>query len=177
MIQFEKEVLGYLNIPSVPLKKFDGKSFKDGVAVVELISGSEAYAVATFDEENDKEPRIKKTFGLEPFIGIKKVFVVPSYMDTSDIKNADLDNESKKAAERLAAEAAELENEGVEEPKTELPENEYFYSHIHSDEEAAAFIHARNKQQKIKGRVPKSHDALVARLGVLWAEDQKRSKK
>ena len=57
MIQFEKEVLGYLNIPSVPLKKFDGKSFKDGVAVVELRSGSEAYAVATFDEENDKEPR------------------------------------------------------------------------------------------------------------------------
>ena len=177
MIQFEKEVLGYLNIPSIPLKKFDGKSFKDGVAVVELRSGYEAYAVATFDEENDKEPRIKKIFGLEPFIGIKEIFVVPSYMDTSDIQHADLDNESKKAAERLAAEANELENEGVEEPKTELPENEYFFDHIHSDEEAAAFIQARNKQQKIKSRVPKSHDALVARLGVLWAEDQKRNKK
>ena len=57
MIQFEKEVLEYLNIPSIPKKEFDGKAaFSKGVAVVETIGKQEAFAIACFNPENgDKE--------------------------------------------------------------------------------------------------------------------------
>ena len=174
-IEFEEEVLDFLNIPSIPLKEWNGKdSFKDGVAVVSLIDERESYAVATFNAETDDKPRIRKVFSQEPFFSVKEIFVVPSYMDVDNIDDMDLDKESKEAAHRLAEEAEELENKGVK--KVELPDNDYFYPNITSDEEAAAFILSRNKQQKIKGRVPKSHDALVARLGVLWREDQKKNK-
>ena len=37
MIEFEKEVIKYLNIPSIPKKEWDGKSsFSKGVALLEL---------------------------------------------------------------------------------------------------------------------------------------------
>ena len=64
VIEFEKEICQYLNIPSIPIKKWeDGKKgFKDGVAVTTLTSGVMAYAVATFDETIDDKPHIKKTF-------------------------------------------------------------------------------------------------------------------
>ena len=174
MIEFEKEVLAFLNLPSLPLKKFDGKSsFKDGVAILQLASGNEAYAVATFDNEKDEEPRVRKTFSQEQFNAVKEIFVVPSYMDT-ETESFDLDKESKEAAERLADEAKELENDGVDETHTQLPENEYLYDFIHNDEEAVAYITAYNKKNKIKGKIQKKHDAIVARLMVIWSEENKK---
>ena len=56
MIEFEKEVVSYLNIPNIPKKEWNGKdSFQDGVAVLNLSSGQQAYAVCTFDKETDKK--------------------------------------------------------------------------------------------------------------------------
>ena len=101
MISFEKEVIAYYNLPSLPIKEWDSKSsFKDGVAIVNLIDDTQAYAACTFDKDTDKAPRITKTFSCTPFKSIEKVFVVPAYMD-NDVSDADLDKESKKRAEEL----------------------------------------------------------------------------
>lgn len=174
MILFEKEICGALRLPSIPKKKWDKKSsFTKCVAVVKTISGLDVYAVASFDAEKDSEPRIVKVFSQEPFNEIGDIFIVPQYMDVEDIKDADLDDESKKRAEELAKEAKEIEDEGVEEEVKE-PENEYWFDHIHSDDEAASYIAAYNKTNKIKGRVPKTHEGLVMRLSVIYAETNKK---
>ena len=165
-IRFEKEVCQYLSLPSIPLKEWNGKSsFKYGVAVTKLLLGDLAYAVCTFNADTDKEPRIKKVFAEESFSGIDKIFVVPSYMDTKDIENADLDEQSKEAAERLAQETEEL---------AETPENEYFFDHIHNDEEAIAFITAYNRDNNIRGAVPSKHETLLMRLGVIFNDMKKK---
>lgn len=178
IIKHEQEVLDYLHIPSIPLKKWNGTaSFKDGVAVVDLLSGSQAYAIATFDSENDANPRIKKTFSQEPFSNVGDIFVVPSYMNTiEDVEKFDMDDDSKKAAETILKEAEELENEGVKEETLQAPENEYCFDFIHNDAEAQAFIKSYNSKHRIKGKLPKTHDALVTRLAVIWAEEQKEKK-
>ena len=174
MIQFKREIIDYLRLPNIPLKEWDGKSsFKNCVAVVSLSTGYEAYAVASFDAEKDEKPRIVKVFSQEPFSTSTKVFIVPQYMDVEDIKNADLDDESKERAEELAKEAKEIEDEGVEEEVKE-PENEYYFDHIKDDEAAAAYIAAYNKANKIGGRVPKTHEGLVMRLSVIYAETNKK---
>ena len=175
-IRFEKEVCNYLNIPSIPLKEWNKQdSFKDGVAVTKLSLGDLAYAVCTFNADTDKEPRIKKVFAEERFNGIDKFFVVPSYMDTKDIENADLDEQSKEAAERLAQETEELtETSDENEEKVEMPENEYFFDHIHNDEEAIAFITAYNRDNNIRGAVPSKHETLVMRLGVIFNDMKKK---
>lgn len=176
-ILFEKEVCNYLNIPSIPLKEWNKKdSFKDGVAVTKLLLGDLAYAVCTFNADTDKEPRIKKVFAEERFSGIDKIFVVPSYMDTKDIENADLDEQSKEAAERLAKETEELTEtpENDEEEKVNMPKNEYFFDHIHNDEEAIAFITAYNRDNNIRGAVPSKHETIVMRLGVIFNDIKKK---
>lgn len=174
MIQFKREIIDYLRLPNIPLKEWDGKSsFKNCVAVVLLSTGYEAYVVASFDAEKDEKPRVVKVFSQEPFSAITKVFIVPQYMDVEDIKDADLDDESKKRAEELAKEAKEIEDEGVAEEVKE-PENEYYFSHIKDDDMARAYIAAYNKTNKIKGRVPKTHEGLVMRLSVIYAETNKK---
>ncbi len=174
-IQYENEVIEYLNIPSIPRKTWDKErrpSFKDGVAVVTLHGDRKAYAVVTFDAERDDRPHIKKVFGIEPFYGIEEIYVVPSYMD-EDVEHMDLDEQSKVAAQRVLEEAHELEMEGVEEPKIQLPNNEYFFDNVHSDEEAIAFIKSYNRANKIKGRVPTDHETIVMKLSVIYSDMQK----
>lgn len=174
MIQYEKEICESLRLPSIPKKEWNGQaSFKNCVAVVKMLDGSLSYAVSSFDAEKDKEPRIVRVFGQGQFNGIDKIYIVPEYMDVDDIKNTDLDDESKKRAEELAKEAREIENEGVEE-ETKLPENEYWFDHIHSDEEARAYIEAYNKANKLRARVPKTHEGLVMRLSVIYSETNKK---
>ena len=176
MISFEKEVCSYLNIPSLPKKEWDGKgSFKNAVATIKLGGSRLAYAVASYDEAKDDAPRVVKSFMTEPFYGIDKIFVVPSYMDT-DVDNMDLDEQSKKAAEDLKKEADELEKQGAEETM-EVPENEYCFDHIHNDEEAIAFIEAYNRENNIKGAIPKKHESIIARLTVIYAESLKKAPK
>lgn len=176
MISFEKEVCSYLNIPSLPKKEWDGKSsFKNAVATIKLGGSRLAYAVASYDEAKDDAPRVVKSFMTEPFYGIDKIFVVPSYMDT-DVDNMDLDEQSKKAAEDLKKEADELENQGAYET-TEVPKNEYCFDHINNDEEAIAFIEAYNRENNIKGAIPKKHESIIARLTVIYAESLKKAPK
>lgn len=173
-ILYEKEICDYLNLPSLPAKEWDGKSpFNKGVAVVNMAYDEKAYAVASYDPQVDKEPRITKVFANGVFFDIVKVLIVPDYMET-DVTDADLDDESKRKAEELAHEAEEIENEGTER-KIEVPENEYSFDHIHNDEEAIAYITAYNKRNGIKGNVPKKHDTIVMRLAVIYAEEQKAS--
>ena len=180
MIQFEKEVLGYLNIPSIPKKEFDGKTaFSKGVAVVETSGGQEAFAIASFNPDNgDKEPKIVKVFGIEPFRKINKIFVVPSYMNTEEeIKDMDLDEQSKKKVQQVLDEAKEIENEGVVGDKElEKPKNEYYFDHITNDEEAKAFIRSYNSRNHIKGKIPSTHDGIVMRLAVIFSDTRKASR-
>ena len=167
MIEFEKEVVEYLNIPNIPKKEWNQQdSFQDGVAVVCLSLGRQAYAVCTFNKDEDREPRIKKVFGIEPFTSIEKIFVVPAYMD-NDTSDADLDSESKKRAEQLAEEAKELENAGTVEESiekaNELPE--WIFDEIHNREEAMAWLKQYNIRNKIKkGKVPTNEETIKMRL-------------
>lgn len=170
MIRFKKDVCDYLRLPDIPKKKWDEKtSFEYGVAIAETKSGDQVYAVASFDSEVDEKPRIKKVFGYDIIDSIVEVFVVPAYMNDSDVEDMDLDEESKKRVKEMSKEAKEIEDRGVSD-KIEMPENEYFFDNIHDDSEARAFIESYNKQNKIKGVIPRKHDSLVMRLGVIWAE-------
>lgn len=177
MVEYEKEVVAYLNLPSLPKKEWNQQdSFKDGVAVVSLSLGRLAYAVCTFDKETDKEPRIKKVFGIEPFTSIEKVFVVPSYMD-NDTSDADLDAESKKRAEQLAEEAKELENQGTVDEAIEdankLPE--WIFDEIHNKDEAIAWLKQYNIRNKIKkGKVPTNEETIKMRLYNIYMSNKNR---
>ncbi len=183
MIQNEIDIIQYMNLPSIPRKVWDGRaSFKDGVAIVSLYGNEEAYAVATYDAEHDAQPRIKKTFALSPFSGIAKdeegrlrIYPVPSYMD-DDVAHFDLDEKSMAAAQSLIDEAHELETEGTN-AEVPLPDNEYFFAHIHNDDEARAFIKSYNKTNRVKGRVPIDHETIVMKLSVMWAEVNKKQNK
>lgn len=173
MIKYQKEIIEHLGIPNIPKRPFDGKSFDKGVAVVELLDGSLAYAVCKYNSDTDGEtPRITKTFGLEPFAQVKEYFVVPSYMTSMDeIDNMDLDEESKKHAKLILNEAKDLENEETLDEDTGV--GEYYFDHIHNDEEAKAYIASYNKTNKLKrARVPKTHDGLIMRLAAIYSEQK-----
>jgi hypothetical protein len=179
MILFEKEVLAYLNIPSIPKKEFDGSMpFAKGVAVVGLSGEREAYAVASFDPEGgDKAPRIIKTFGIEPFRNIKKVFVVPAYMTTEEeIKDMDLDEQSKKKAAEILKEASEIESEGAKEenPMENLPE--WIFPEIENKEQAVAWLRNFQSRNKQKGRIPTTDENIKLRLFSIYSEMQKKQK-
>lgn len=176
-ILFEKEVIKHLGLPSIPKKPWNGKdSFNDGVAVLELFDNSKAYAVCTFDKESDKEPRIKKVFCVEPFKAVGEIYVVPSYMD-NDTTDVDLDSESKKKAEQLAAEAMELENEGTVDEAIEeankLPE--WIFPEIQNIEQAQAFLREYNRMNGIKkGKVPTNEETIKMRLYNIYMSQKKR---
>lgn len=177
MIEFEKEVVEYLNIPNIPKKEWNQQdSFQDGVAVVGLSLGRQAYAVCTFNKDEDMEPRIKKVFGIEPFTSIEKIFVVPAYMD-NDTSDADLDSESKKRAEQLAEEAKELENAGTVDESIEkanlLPE--WIFDEIHNKDEAMAWLKQYNIRNKIKkGKVPTNEETIKMRLYNIYMSNKNR---
>ena len=178
MVEFEKEVVAYLNLPSIPRKEWNQTdSFQCGVAVINLSLGRQAYAVCSFDKETDKEPRITKVFGVEPFSGIDKVFVVPAYMDNNTV-DADLDTESKKRAEQLAAEAQELENEGVVDEAIqkadELPE--WIFDEIHNLQEAQAWLKQYNIRNGIrKGKIPSNEETIKMRLYNIYMSNKNRN--
>lgn len=178
MIAFEKEIVAYLNLPSIPKKEWDGKSsFQKGVALLSLRDEREAYAVASFDADVDKTPNIVKVFGIEPFMNIKKVFVVPTYMTTEDeIGDMDLDEQSKKKVQQVLAEAKDIENEGTKEenPMENLPE--WIFSEIHSKDEAVAWLRNFQSRNKQKGRIPTTEENIKLRLFSIYSELQKKQK-
>ena len=176
MIKFEKEVCEYLQIPSIPKKEWNKKdSFKKGVAVVRLAVSGVGYAVCTYDEDDDIEPRIIKSFASEPFYEIEKIFVVPNYMNTSekDIKEMDLDDESKKKAELLVKEAQELtatskENKEIEEMQ-KLPE--WIFPEIENREQAIAWLqNYNNRNHNKKGKIPTNEETIKMRLLNIYSQ-------
>lgn len=176
MVKFEREICEYLGIPSIPKKEHDGKSsFKKGVAIVQLSVSGYGYAVCTFDAENDNEPRIIKSFASEPFYGIEKIFVVPNYMNTSekDIKEMDLDEESKKKVESLVQEAQELtkqseENKEIEEMQ-QLPE--WIFPEIENREQAIAWLqNYNNRNHNKKGKIPTNEETIKMRLLNIYSQ-------
>lgn len=184
MILNEKEICQYLGIPSIPKKKWDGKKpFRSGVAITELRNGmGEAYAVATFDTDRDNKPRIKKVFSMLPYDKVVEIFIVPDYMN-ENVDDMDFTDDDKKKAQWLIDEANEIvaDHESVADATTEEVKNPYLFDHIHNDDEARAYIAAYNKANRIKGRVPASHEALLMRLSVIYSgqnnENKKKSKK
>lgn len=174
-VLFEKEICAFLNIPSVPKKKWDGNtSFAFGVAIINLTTGGEAYAVASFDKEKDNAPKVTKVFSLEPFIGIKDedIYIVPEYMNTDGIEQWDMDEESKQNAQRLIEEVKEMENDDFEkEEKEELPE--WIFPEITNKEEAIAWVRNYRSRNKIKGKIPTSEESLKAYLYVLYSNNKR----
>ena len=177
MVEFEKEVVTYLNIPSIPKKEWNQTdSFQCGVAVINLSLGRQAYAVCSFDKETDREPRITKVFGVEPFGSIDKVFVVPAYMDNNTV-DVDLDAESKRRAEQLAEEAKELEKEGTVEEAIEdankLPE--WIFPEIQNIEQAQAYLREYNRINRIKkGKIPTNEETIKMRLYNIYMSNKNR---
>lgn len=175
---FEKEVIQHLNLPSIPKREWDGKSsFSKGVALLSLRSEREAYAVASFDADVDKKPNIVKVFGIEPFVNIKKVFVVPAYMTTEEeIKDMDLDEQSKKKVQQVLGEAKEIENEGTKEenPMEKLPE--WIFPEIENKEQAVAWLKNFQSRNKQKGRIPTTDENIKLRLFSIYSELQNKQK-
>lgn len=175
-IEFEKEVVSYLGLPSLPKKEWDGKTnFDKGVAIIEFRDGRLAYAACEMNaDKGHNKPKVTKVFSLEPFISIKKAFVVPSYMNTIDeVAKMDLDEESKKKAEQLLQEAEELENDGIGEGSTVDNLPEWVFEEITNREEAEAWLRRYNARHRIKGKVPRNEETLKLRLLSIYSEKKK----
>ena len=177
-ILFEKEIIGYLNLPSIPKKEWDGKSsFQKGVALLGMSDEREAYAVASFDADRDEAPNVIKVFGVEQFTELKKVFVVPAYMSTKEeVADMDLDEESKKKAQQVLDEANEMENEGTKEENHMESLPEWIFSEIHSKDEAIAWLKNFQSRNKQKGRIPTTEENIKLRLFSIYSELQKKQK-
>lgn len=184
-IDYEKEVIAYLELPSIPRHEWteeNGKPFAKGVAVIELYSGREAYAVCSFNpDKGQQKPTITKVFSIEPFKCIKKILVVPDYMTSIDEVGAmDLDDESKKKAEQLLAEAEEIENEGVDSSESGIPSidslPEYIFPEIESREQALAWLRQYNKRNGIrKGKLPQTDETIKLRLYSIYSAMQQKA--
>ena len=172
-IQNEKEVCKYLQLPSLPKKEWDGQSlFERGVAVADLRGGGQAYVVVSHLQEN-KSPNVTKVFSSFAFTRIHTIRPVPQYLESVDIENADMDEDSKESLRLLADESEELESDeelSKDGDDGEETANEYFFDNITNDDEAAAFIKAYNKKNGIKARVPQNHQGLIMRLSVIYSE-------
>lgn len=175
MVKFEKEVCDYLKIPSIPKKEWNEEdSFKKGVAVVRLAVSGIGYAVCTYDEDDDIEPRIIKSFASEPFYEIEKIFVVPNYMNTSeqDIEEMDLDDESKKKAEQLVQEAQELTQHSEQDKEIDEMQNlpEWIFAEINSLDEARAWLSNYNSRNRIRGKIPTNEETIKMRLLNIYSQ-------
>lgn len=174
MIEFEKEVVEYLGIPNIPIKEWDNLTpFDKGVAVIKMKDERLAYAVCSYNPDKGNGVAVTKVFGIEPFVEITKVFIVPNYItNIADVDDMDLDEDSKKRAKEVLQEAAEFENEDVSDEDT--PSSEYYFENITNDEEAVAFIKTYNKRNKIRQKPPRNHEAIIMRLAVIYSEQNKK---
>lgn len=167
-IKFEKEICAMLEIPCCPKKEWDNKTpFERGVALLRDITGTEMYAVCTYNPEIYKKVRITKVFGSIPFSEILSVYPIPAYME-DDITKMDLDESSKEAMEDLLREKAEITNKDVEVPNKEI--YEWGYSFITNKQEAIAFLKTKN----VRGKIPTNEEVLKAKLKVMFNKENNK---
>ena len=92
-----------------------------------------------------------------------------------DVKNMDLDDESKQKAMDMLKEAEELENEGI---KSDMPSidnlSEWIFEEIKNKEEALAWLRRYNKKNRIKGTLPKTDETIKLRLYSIYMELNKK---
>lgn len=179
-IQCKDKVLAYYGLPAIPAEKhkWDGKtSFTQGVGIIRLSSERLAYAPCTYDSEHDVRPRVIKAFLQEPFTLTDEIYVVPTFMNTN-VDDMDLDEASKRAAERLAQEGDEIiaahEDNAIREEIKALPE--WVFDNIHNIDEARAFVQSWHSTNKIKGKIPQNEETLKLRLLAIRSEIDKKSK-
>ena len=170
-------------LPSIPSDKYvwDGKSsFKDGIAIVQLMYQGYAYAACTFDAEKDDKPRVVKTFAQEPFVDVERIIVVPAFMDVN-VEDMDLDEDSKRAAELLTQEADELTSDEQREDEKAANEinalPEWVFEEIHNKEEAQAWLQQYNSRNRIRGRVPENEETIKLRLLTIYTELKEKAEK
>lgn len=163
---YEKEILEYLNIPSIPQKKWDGKPFKNACGIVHLKGKNTAFAVFGFSDSSNA-PYIKKVFGEEPIINIGEIYPIPDYMDMQGIENWDVPDESKDAAQNLANEAIEMEKSQQNE-EDEFLSNEWFFDEIHNIDEARAWVANYRKKKRMRGKPIKDEESLKNFLYVIY---------
>lgn len=181
MYRFEQDVLDYLGLPSMPRKKWDGAShFDKGVAVVEDRYGDKYCAACSFVDGRDYDkPVITKVFGIEPFVRIVDIYTVPDYMSVaSEVPDMDLDAESKKRAEEILEEAAEMSAE-VEagEADGELKQlPEWIFPEITNKAEAEAWLRRYRSVNHIRGRIPTDEEAIKLSLYSIFQDNKKYSR-
>lgn len=162
---YEKEILQYLNIPSIPKMEWDGKKpFKNACGEILVKGDVQAFAVFGFSESSNS-PYVKKVFGEEPIAKIGKIYPVPDYMDMQGIENWDVNEESKNAAIALANEAIEMEQEKQEDVEET---SEWFFDEIHNLEEARAWVANYRKKKRMRGKPIKDEESLKNFLYVLY---------
>ena len=93
-----------------------------------------------------------------------------------EIKDMDLDEQSKKKVQQVLDEAKEMENEGTkdENPIANLPE--WIFPEINSKEEAVAWLKNFQSRNKQKGRIPTTDENIKLRLFSIYSEMQKKQK-
>lgn len=181
MIGFEKEVCAYLGLPSIPKRAWDGESpFEKGVAIVETGDGKQCYCACTCRvlDNGGYAAEVSKVFSLVPFVKVTDVFVVPNYMSTvDDVAEMDLDDASKKKAEQLLQEAAELSGDMEEDdvPKIESL-SEWIFPEISNKDEAQAWLRQYNKRNRIRAKVPSSTETIKLRLYSIYMEQYNKTK-
>jgi hypothetical protein len=88
-----------------------------------------------------------------------------------------LDAESKKRAEQLAAEAQELENNGVVDEAVKEADKlpEWIFDEIHNMSEAQAWLKQYNIRNGIrKGKIPTSEETIKMRLYNIYMSNKNR---
>lgn len=169
-ILFFNEICEFLQIPSIPKKKWDGKQhFDKGVGVIKHYDGTESYAFVKYPDGNS-DVNVAKVFSEVQFYELKEIYIVPDYMnDISEVDKMDLDDTSKEHAKELLQQASFVDDLDSD----FIADNEYYFDFIKNDEQAIAFIKAQNKKKRIRSRLPKTHEDIVMRLAVLFNEMKK----
>jgi hypothetical protein len=93
-----------------------------------------------------------------------------------DVKDMDLDEQSKKKAEQMLKEAHELEIEGTKEENQMENLPEWIFPEIENKEQAVAWLRNFQSRNKQKGRIPTTDENIKLRLFSIYSELQKKQK-
>jgi RecG-like helicase len=157
-VQVVGRIMSFETFPMGPRKERVVAHFTDGTAICDLTW----FNGGKYAKQNYKVGIDYLVFGKPTVFNNRINFTHP-----------DLDDASKAKAEEIINEGNEIINDETDNATLHNPENEYSFDFIHNDEEAVAYIDAYNKKNKVSGRIPQKHDAIVMRLAVIYADENK----